>query len=255
MPLDAALQVESALQAHGRRPEHLLQMLIRLQEAFGHLPPEVLSRLAAGLGLPRARVEGVAGFYSFLHTRPVGRYRLLFPDNIIDRMLGVPRLMDRICHNLWIEPGLLSEDGLVSADTTSCIGMGDQGPSMLVNGRSLTALDDARADALCDRVRAGEPLSTWPAEWFAVADNIRRRDILLSAPPAPGAALAAALALGRDAWLDEMHASGLRGRGGAGFATARKWQACRDGAGERRVVGGNADEGEPGTFKDRVLLT
>ena len=46
-----------------------------------------------------------------------------------------------------------------------------------------------------------------------------------------------------------------RGRGGAGFATARKWQACRDAAGERRVVVCNADEGEPGTFKDRVLLT
>ncbi|MCC7313136.1 MAG: NADP oxidoreductase, partial [Sulfuritalea sp.] len=60
------------------------------------------------------------------------------------------------------------------------------------------------------------------------------------------------------AMLDEMGKSRLRGRGGAGFSTRMKWEACRNAplkAGHTRIVVCNADEGEPGTFKDRVLLT
>ncbi|MCB1888611.1 MAG: NAD(P)H-dependent oxidoreductase subunit E [Rhodocyclaceae bacterium] len=253
-PQTASL-VDEILARGERRPERLLQMLVQLQEALGYLPADVLTVLAKGLGLPRARVEGVAGFYSFLHLAPVGRYRVLFPDNIIDRMLGTPGLMDRMCRNLWLEPGHVSEDGVASVDTTSCIGMGDQGPSMLVNGHTLTGIDDARIDAICDRIRAGEPVGAWPAEWFRVEDNIRRADLLLDARLAPGEALAAAIALGREGWLEQMHRSNLRGRGGAGFTTAVKWLACRDAAGADKVVVCNADEGEPGTFKDRVLLT
>ena len=71
----------------------------------------------------------------------------------------------------------------------------------------------------------------------------------------PGRALDAAIALGRQGVLDEMKRSNLRGRGGAGFATGFKWEAARNAPGADRYVIGNADEGEPGTFKDRVLLT
>ncbi len=247
--------VDELIARHGADPSKLLQILVGAQEALGWLPPALLTRIAGELKLSRARVAGVAGFYSFLHTAPVGRYRVLFPDNVIDRMLGAPQMMQRMCRNLWIEPGHVSEDGLVSVDTTSCIGMGDQGPSLLVNGRSLTALDEQRVDQICERIREQVPLADWPAAWFAVQDNIRRRDILLDAVLPPGEALAAALAMGREQWLREVQASKLRGRGGAGFTTALKWQACRDAAGDRKVVVCNADEGEPGTFKDRVLLT
>ena len=247
--------VSEVLDAVGAAPEHLLQVLVLLQERLGYLPAEAISEVARRLDLPRARVEGVAGFYSFLHTQPVGRYRILFPDNIIDRMLGTPELMTAMCSELWVEPGALSEDGLVSVDTTSCIGMGDQGPSLLVNGRAVTALDADRVKQICDRVRAAEPVGQWPAQWFAVDDNIRRSDILLGAELKPGEAMAAAMAMGREAWLEQMKRSNLRGRGGAGFTTAVKWQACRDATGADKVIVCNADEGEPGTFKDRVLLT
>lgn len=62
------------------------------------------------------------------------------------------------------------------------------------------------------------------------------------------------MARGQEGMLEEMRKSNLRGRGGAGFTTAIKWEACRHAPGERRYVVCNADEGEPGTFKDRVLL-
>ena len=247
--------VEAALQRYGRRADALLQILVELQARVGWLPSALITRVAHALGLPRARVEGVAGFYSFLHLAPVGRYRVLFSDNIVDQMLGSRALMAQLCDTLWLSPGRVSEDGLVSVDTTSCTGMGDQGPAMLVNGQAIARLDPARVNEICELIRAQRPLDAWPAHYFAIDDNIRRRDALLGSAFVPGDALRAAIALGREGWLAQMQASNLRGRGGAGFTTAVKWQACRDAPGAQKVVVCNADEGEPGTFKDRVLLT
>ncbi len=247
-------RVDDALTRFGKRPEYLLQMLIALQKFENCLPPEALTALAAGLGLPRARVEGVVGFYSFLYAQPVGQYRLLFSDNIIDRMLGSEALMARLCHSLWLAPGQVSEDGLASVDVTSCIGLGDQGPAMLVNGRAIAALDAARIDSICELIRQRRPLDDWPAELFHIENTIQQRDALLSCTARPGDALLAAIAMGRDGWMRHMQASRLRGRGGAGFTTAVKWLACRDATEPEKIVVCNADEGEPGTFKDRVLL-
>lgn len=251
---DPSQALDAILQRHGRDPTRLLQILIDAQDIEGWLPAPLLTRIASALALPRARVEGVAGFYSFLHTQPVGRYRVLFSDNITDRMLGNAELLDALCRKLWIEPGHLSEDGLVSVTTTSCTGLCDQGPALLVNGRAIGQLSHRRINEIAELIRQQRPLELWPAEYFQVDDNIRRRDALLGLDMPPGAALQAAVARGRDGWLAEMQASNLRGRGGAGFATAVKWASARNAPGAPKVIVCNADEGEPGTFKDRVLL-
>jgi [NiFe] hydrogenase diaphorase moiety large subunit len=70
----------------------------------------------------------------------------------------------------------------------------------------------------------------------------------------PGAGLQAALNLGRADIIAELSASGIKGRGGAGFPVSVKWNLCAAARGERKYVVCNADEGEPGTFKDRVIL-
>lgn len=251
---DPSQALDAILQRHGRDPTRLLQILIDAQDIEGWLPAPLLTRSAGALALPRARVEGVVGFYSFLHTRPVGRYRVLFSDNITDRMLGNAELLDALCRKLWIEPGHLSEDGLVSVTTTSCTGLCDQGPALLVNGRAIGQLSHRRINEIAELIRQQRPLELWPAEYFQIDDNIRRRDALLGLNMAPGTALRAAVARGRDGWLAEMQASNLRGRGGAGFATAVKWASAKNAPGAPKVIVCNADEGEPGTFKDRVLL-
>jgi [NiFe] hydrogenase diaphorase moiety large subunit len=247
-------EIETILIRHGRDASRLVQILRELQDALGWLAPGTLTAVARGLGCPRALVESTAGFYSFFHTRPLGAYRILFSDNITDRMLGSVELMRELCRLLWLEPGHVSEDGLVSVDTTSCIGMCDQGPALLANYRTVTRLTPARIQQLAELMRARVPVADWPPEWFVVEDKVRRRDALLDHGTAPGAALAAALARGPQGVLAEIERSGLRGRGGAGFATALKWRACRDAPGPERYIVCNADEGEPGTFKDRVLL-
>ena len=251
--------IDAVLDRHRRDGTRLMQILREIQEARGWLSPATLTRVAEAVGWPRAKVEGTADFYSFFHTRPMGRFRVLWSDNITDRMLGNTDLMSAMCKKLWLEPGRVSEDGLVSVDTTSCTGMCDQGPAVLVNSRAVTRMTQARVGEMVSLIRSETPVTEWPAEWLAVDDNIRRKDILLDHGLVPGQALGEALKRGPEKMLAEIKSARLRGRGGAGFGTGQKWEACRNapghGANPAHYVVCNADEGEPGTFKDRVLLT
>jgi [NiFe] hydrogenase diaphorase moiety large subunit len=254
-----AAAVDAVLARHGARSEALLQILREVQETTVWLPPAVLRRVATGVGLTPAIVEGVAGFYRFLHLAPVGRCHLLWSDNITDRMLGSRALARELCRRLRVQPGQVSADGRVSVGFTSCTGLADQGPALLVNQHQVcTRMDHQRVVELADLVLADVPVAQWPLSWQQVDNPVRRSDALLGAPAPQGDALRVALARGADAVLAELHASKLRGRGGAGFATGTKWSLCRRApvpAGGSRVVVCNADEGEPGTFKDRLLLT
>ncbi|WP_296708530.1 NAD(P)H-dependent oxidoreductase subunit E [Rhodoblastus sp.] len=250
--IDSSL--EPILARYGRAPSALLQILRDAQEAFDWISPEVRSAVAHALDIPATQIDCLTQFYAHLYDEPCGRYRVLFSDNITDRMADAPALMARMLDQFGLEPGEVSSDGLLSIATTSCTGMCDQGPALLVNNRAVTRLTPERIDALCALIRARTPLDAWPSEFFEVNDNIRRADMLLGAACASGEAIRAALARGRDGMFAEMKKSNLRGRGGAGFTTAVKWEACRDAPGEARYVICNADEGEPGTFKDRVLL-
>ncbi|MBE0622123.1 MAG: NAD(P)H-dependent oxidoreductase subunit E [Burkholderiales bacterium] len=253
-PDPVAAAVAAAVEHYRGDPNYILQMLREIQEACDWITPEAIDGLQRALLLPRTKIEGVAGFYAHLYTRPHGRYRVLFSDNITDRMLGNLELLEYMCKQLWVERGKTSEEGLVSIDTASCTGMCDQGPALLVNNYAITHVTRQRVDEMCELIRNKVALADWPGEYFRVEDNVRRKDILLGSDCAPGAALRAALPRGPEALLQEIKASKLRGRGGAGFATGLKWEACRNAEGRAHYVVCNADEGEPGTFKDRVLL-
>ncbi len=252
--MDHASYLNPILQKYRHQPTHLMQILREAQECAGYIHPTAVEYLAAALQIPRTKIEGVASFYSFFYLEPRGKYRVLFSDNITDRMLGNTALMKQMCNQLWVEPDKVSEDGLVSVGMTSCTGMCDQGPALLVNNIAITRIDARRVDEICDLIRGQVPLMAWPQEYFLIEDNIRRKDLLLSDGLEPGMALAAALIRGPEGMLGELKASNLRGRGGAGFTTAIKWESCRNAPGTAHYVVCNADEGEPGTFKDRVLL-
>jgi [NiFe] hydrogenase diaphorase moiety large subunit len=249
-----AESVSRSCERHANDPTQLVQILRKVQVELGCLPREAIDELARRLHLPRARVESTASFYHFFHGSTHGTYEILFSDNIVDLMLGKQDLMQYLCERLWVEPGKLSEDRLVYVSGTSDIGMGDQGPAALVNGQVLPALSKNRIDLICELIREQKPLNQWPPMLFEVADNVRLAGPLLGETLEPGSALRRALELGSEQVLAEVDAAGLRGRGGAGFKTAIKWRSCRRAPGDTRYVVCNADEGEPGTFKDRVLL-
>ncbi|TFH12559.1 MAG: NADP oxidoreductase [Nitrosomonadales bacterium] len=247
-------QLSPVFEQHGYEAQKLLQILLDVQEIYSFIPDEAITYIANLLSVSRVSVKAVVDFYSFLSFKSVGEYRVLFSDNITDQMLGKNELMQYFCKKMWLEPGKVSEDNLLSVDSTSCTGMCDQGPAALVNGWPLTNLDQQRLDLIAKLIRDRNPVSTWPAMLFEVKDNIYRSEILLGKPSVAGAAIKATLERGVAATLSEIEASKLRGRGGAGYSTANKWSSCRTSPGTAHYIVCNADEGEPGTFKDRVLL-
>ena len=132
--------------------------------------------------------------------------------------------------------------------------MSDQGPGLLVNGQAIASLDEQKTENISKLISQQIPLDQWPEELFRIDDNIKKRDLLLSGDFKNGSALQALKDSSSDALLERIKTAGLRGRGGAGFPTASKWDFCRQSQADQRYVICNADEGEPGTFKDRVLL-
>lgn len=232
----------------------LMMVLREIQDQYRHIPDAAIEQLAELMAIPRTQIIGVVEFYNFFHRTPRGQYDVLISDSITDHMLGKQELMAYLSEQLGVAVGGVRADGKVSLDNTSCTGLCDQGPAGLVNGLPLTRLDRSRIDALCGLINAGTPVSEWPAEWFAVSDNLLKPGLLLDAPISAGAAIQAAYQRGLRETLAEVDQSGLRGRGGAGFKTAMKWRFCSEEPENERYVVCNADEGEPGTFKDRVLL-
>ncbi|MGY6275882.1 NAD(P)H-dependent oxidoreductase subunit E [Methylomonas sp. MgM2] len=236
------------------QPVKLLSMLREVQSQYQHIPNAAIEILASELNIPRTQIIAVVEFYSFLHLTPQGRYDILISDSITDHMLGKENLLSYFSSVLKVKPGEVRSDGLVSLNNTSCTGMCDQGPAGLVNGLALTRLDRPKIDEIAALIKAETPLSEWPAHLFIVSDNIHKAGLLLNASFDKGAAIRAAYSRGLSDTLAELERSGLRGRGGAGFKTATKWRFCAEETAEAHYVVCNADEGEPGTFKDRVLL-
>jgi len=233
---------------------HLLHILRGVQSRFHYIPEQAIEQIAELLKISRTQIIGVIEFYSFFHLKPRGQYELLISDSITDHMLGKQSLINYLSEKLTVAVGEVRQDGVVSLDNTSCTGMCDQGPAGLVNGYALTRLDRTRIDQITDLINQQKPLDQWPGELFQVEDNIIEPGLLLSQSINQGSALQSAFKRGLKETLIELDKSGLRGRGGAGFKTATKWKFCSEEQGNQRYVICNADEGEPGTFKDRVLL-
>jgi [NiFe] hydrogenase diaphorase moiety large subunit len=151
---------------------------------------------------------------------------------------------------------------------TSCIGMNDQEPAAIINGIVFTNLTPYRVGKLIEELKAGKELeeaiyescgdgnNADPDIHSMVYNHIRKRSILLDRNYERFEVLKNKLSnYSPQDIIQIIEDSNLRGRGGAGFPTGMKWRFGRLVEGEHRIIICNADEGEPGTFKDRVMLT
>lgn len=248
------------------QPTSLLMILREVQEKYQHIPQQAIEQLATELDIPKTQILGVVEFYGFLSTEPRGRYDIYISDSITDHMLGKHAIAAYLCEKLKTPLDTVRADGLVSIANTSCTGLCDQGPAILVNGHAVGRLSKERIDEIAALIEQQIPVIEWPADILQVNDNIQKSSLLLNRGFEKGSVLKAAWRRGLIETLDELDKAGLRGRGGAGFNTASKWRFCYEGPEgyeisdisvrkrHQRYVVCNADEGEPGTFKDRVLL-
>jgi [NiFe] hydrogenase diaphorase moiety large subunit len=228
----------------------LLDIAHAVQRQFGCIDEAAIQTIAAGLGMHPVEVADMVSFYALFSREPQGRYHIRFSKTPIAMLKGAQAVRQAFEDALGIAIGETSADGSFTLSWTSDIGMADQEPSALVNGMVLTSLTPHDVPGIVAALRQGAtPPNT------AIASSLVQAGPLLSGNRDGVAGLHAALALTPEKVIETITAAKLRGRGGAGFPTGMKWRLSRKAIGDEHYVVCNADEGEPGTFKDRVLLT
>lgn len=258
--------VREICQRYGNDRTRLVDAIREIQAELGYVSGPAMDLAAACLGIRRVEVESTLSFYAFFSQRPQGRIVIRLCNDIIDRFQGMDLVRSSFEEALGIRVGETTPDGLITLTETACIGMCDQAPAALVNDVVVTRLSSDKARRVVEGLRQhqdparlvrrlGDGNNAHDLVGAMVENNIRLRGQIVLADLAPGDALRKALALSPAEVIRNVKTARLRGRGGAGFPTGMKWEFTRAAKGEKRFVVCNADEGEPGTFKDRVILT
>lgn len=258
--------IKSIVAGHKKDPSHLIDIVRDVQKELGRVSPEAVAEIAALLNISKVDVEGVVTFYHFFSTAPVGKYAVYLNTNIVACMKGRTAVAEAFEKEAGCTFGETTADGLIGLYETSCIGMNDQEPSAIINGVVFTKLTKSKVKALVAAMKAGRDMHKLVKTLgdganqsrlvrAMVCNNIRKKGQVLFAPFKSGAAIKKAVTWTPEDVIAEIKRANLLGRGGAGFPTGLKWEFCgREKAFPHYVVC-NADEGEPGTFKDRVILT
>ncbi len=217
-----------------------------IQSQFGYLPGDQLTALSQRTNTPLYRIHGVADFYPHFHlTRPPKVAAGVCAD-MACHLRGADNLRGGLLQRFR---GMSEKD--VAIRDISCLGQCDGAPAVSINDHIYRGVTVAQAEALVLSVLGGNKLPDMPAD---------EKVVDLASDPYPGAAPYGALrtlVASRD-WdqvIAQLKASGLSGLGGAGFPTGMKWEAVRKAPGLEKYVVCNADESEPGTIKDRFILS
>jgi NADH-quinone oxidoreductase subunit F len=258
--LEAALARYDTPQRSGPpipRQSYLIEALHDAQEICGGwLPRAALERIASSLEVPSAEVYGVTEFYSMFYTRPVGDRVIRVCQDGPCAVAGADRVIRDVGERLGVQLGGTTRDGAFTLEPVRCLGLCDRAPAALVN---LERHGPAESQAL-----------TSPTPGLASGERLRIGGLVKVALPDVGvvdpaslddyraqgglAALRKALReMSPSQVIGEVKASKLVGRGGAAFLTGLKWDLAGRNPGPRYVIC-NADESEPGAFKDRVLM-
>ncbi|SON53972.1 NAD-reducing hydrogenase HoxS subunit alpha [Hartmannibacter diazotrophicus] len=264
--LDIPTVVAAAVRAVNADRTRLMDVVQSVQKTLGHVPKEAVKAIAAGLGIHRVDVEDMMSFYSFLNREPKGRFHIRLSRTPISMIKDAQAVAEAFAAATGAPVGGTSRDGQFTLEWTSDIGMADQEPSALINGTVFTHLvasDARKIVSALKKVTDENSLPLFPGADAASADLAKAKvetfleqagPVVFQTGAEPGAGLKAALARTPEEVIQEITRARLRGRGGAGFPTGLKWKLCRQSISEAHHVVCNADEGEPGTFKDRVLL-
>ncbi len=243
--------VDEAADRVGRDRTRLLDVAREVQARERCVSNDAMRLIAKALRAPLVEVEALVSFYAFLSREPTGEHVIHLSDCPACRGADGGKTAQALQEALGIRFGQTTADRRFSLARTSCIGLCDQGPAALADMRPVPGLTAARVPELLGALRAGG----LAAGQFPVLDHVRKRDQVVLGDRQPGAGLRRAITLSPADLIAEVKASRLRGRGGAGFPTGSKWELAQRAGGTRKVIVCNADEGEPGTFKDRIIFS
>lgn len=233
----------------------LLDYLWAVQNTHGCIGSEAISACAKALGISRIDVEGVVSFYHFFHRKPAGEFTVYLDNSAVSECKGFERVKEAFETNTGGKFNGVDPSGRWGLFETACIGLSDLEPAALIDFHPFTNLNSLKVRDIVARLRMGAK----PADICdSVPDHIRSlpdgdKAILLT-DYTPGFAVEGLRGHTPESVLEAIELSGLRGMGGAFFPTGIKWKACRNEPESTKYIVCNADEGEPGTFKDRVLL-
>ncbi len=232
----------------------LLPSLHHAQSLYGWLPREVQTEISRSLRVPAAEVHGVIEFYSMLYNVPTPRRLVRFCEDPACSMAGAGTLIKQAAEILAKQ----IENGEIAVEHVPCLGMCELAPAALNGERpggdlspeNLAAFLSEKYDEPNAKVY-GDP--KWLLARVGEVDPGSMDDYV-----AQGGfqTLAKMMSLTPEEVLTQVEAAGILGRGGAMFPVGRKWRFTRntEGSSSRKHIVINADESEPGTFKDRVLL-
>jgi formate dehydrogenase beta subunit len=222
----------------------LIPALHAIQERVGWLPREELVALSRDVRRPLYEIEGLISFYPHFRTRPPVKVEVHACHDLSCWLQGADRRIAELRDRYGRDAG-------VEVTEVSCIGRCDVAPAVAVNEVPAGATADlgavigaARSGAAGQaKPRSFSAGSPWPNDPYAAGEERYR---VLRAVLSGDLDAARVTAVLKDA--------GLRGMGGAGFPAGRKWELVAAQAARPKYAICNADESEPGTFKDRQIL-
>lgn len=241
--------IKTIIKKYKKDKTRLLDIFWDIQRLHGHVSNNDLKVLSKGLGLSIPELKDTLTFYHFLHDRPVGKHQIYIDTSAISECAGVEKIIKAFEKELGCKMGKVDPSGKIALFPTSCIGMSDQAPAALINGVPITKLTASKARTIVQALKKNKKPES------KVTNKVHQKGPVLFDSHTMGKSLLNLLLLEPTDVIEEVTKAGIRGRGGAGFSTGLKWKLCANQQEKTKYVVCNGDEGEPGTFKDRFLLT
>ncbi len=234
----------------------LLPVLWSAQNIYGHLSEPVVVAIGKALKVPLADIYGVIEFYTMFYKEPVGETIVRICVSPVCTQRGSPEILDSVCEHFDIKPGETTSDSKYMIEAVECLGLCDFAPSALV-GDVPVALDvgsDPQSWILSPKPAPLGHLEGDPYWLLGSCGQVDPAEVKDYEGCGGFMGLKRTLQNPPELVIEEITKSGLLGRGGAAFPTGLKWKFASQASGEPKYMVCNADESEPGTFKDRVLM-
>ncbi len=234
----------------------LIPALYAAQELYGYIPEPAAAEIARTLNVPLADVYGVIDFYTLLYREPVGKTVIHVCNDPACAMAGADGVFKRMTQKIELDTAQFAGSPTITVERAPCLGLCEHAPAALIQGAPVAQADTQTWEDLVAG-KGKRPHSILGGDISLLTANCGLgHTVPLQEYMQRGGylALRKALKMQPVELIEMVKQSGLVGRGGAAFPTGLKWEGAARAAGTTKYVICNADEAEPGTFKDRVLL-